>query len=95
MAACRNSSAVLRSGALNIARISAATSPRPVLLVHGTADSQVPVEQAYQLKNAGGDNIELSITEGADHLVFQGDGTGPEDSDFRRVLLDFLARTLQ
>jgi alpha-beta hydrolase superfamily lysophospholipase len=69
-------------------------SPRPVLLLHGSADSQIPVEQAYALKEAGGQNVELQIFEGADHLVFRGDGTGPEDADFRQALLNFLARSL-
>ena len=71
-----------------------AISPRPVLLIHGTADSQVPLEQAYIIKKAGGENVELWIAEGADHLVFQGDGTGLEDADYRQTILDFLDRAL-
>jgi alpha-beta hydrolase superfamily lysophospholipase len=69
-------------------------SPRPVLLLHGSADSQIPVEQAYVLQEAGGQNVELQIFEGADHLVFRGDGTGLEDVGFRQAVLDFLARSL-
>jgi hypothetical protein len=69
-------------------------SPRPVLLMHGTADSQIPAEQAYCLQEAGGGNTELRIFEGADHLIFRGDGTGPEDADFRKAVLDFLAHSL-
>lgn len=69
-------------------------SPRPVLLLHGSADSQIPVEQAYCLQEAGGQNVELQIFEGADHLVFRGDGTGFEDVDFRQAVLDFLTSSL-
>ena len=72
----------------------AAIAPRPVLLVHGTADGQIPVEQAVQLQQAGGETVELAIVDGADHLVFRGDGTGPEDAEFRQRILDFLARSL-
>ncbi len=69
-------------------------SPRPVILIHGTADSQIPVENAYRLQKAGGENVQLQIVKGADHLIFIGDGTGPEDADFRQMLLQDLEMVL-
>ncbi len=68
--------------------------PRPVLVVHGTADGQIPVEHARLLKEAGGPNVELRLVEGADHLVFteDGNGTGQMDTTYRTCILDFLPR---
>jgi fermentation-respiration switch protein FrsA (DUF1100 family) len=68
--------------------------PRPVLLMHGTADHQVPVEQAYQLKSAAGPTAELWIAPGADHLIFTEDGIGKgqADSDYRKHILEFLGK---
>lgn len=67
-------------------------SPRPVLILHGTADSQIPVENGYWLKEAGGENVILSIIEGADHLIFSEDGLSdtPEDVLYRQHILSFL-----
>ena len=80
----------LVSAVHDIARI----SPRPVLLMHGTADRQIPVEQAYWLRSAAGANAELWIVPGADHLIFteEGNGKGQADSDYRRHILEFLGR---
>jgi hypothetical protein len=68
--------------------------PRPALLIHGTADKQTPVQDAYLLKQAGGPQVELWIVEGADHLVFmeEGIGKGPRDSAYREHILGFLSR---
>lgn len=68
--------------------------PRPVLLMHGTADRQVPVEAAYLLQKAGGPQVELWIVPGAHHLVFteDGNGNGTADREYRTHILDFLAR---
>jgi fermentation-respiration switch protein FrsA (DUF1100 family) len=68
--------------------------PRPVLLIHGTADKEIPVQNAYLLKQAGGPQAELWIVEGADHLVFteEGIGKGPRDSTYREHILGFLSR---
>jgi len=69
-------------------------SPRPVLLMHGTADRQIPLEHVYLLKSAAGRNTELWIAPGADHLIFteDGNGSGPADIDYRKHVLDFLSR---
>lgn len=57
------------------------TVPFPVLLVHGTRDSQIPVRHAEILyENAPKDRVELWLIEGADHgetLV----AAGPEYED--------------
>jgi hypothetical protein len=58
--------------------------PRGIVLMHGTADCQVPVENARLLKGACGGNIWLDVLEDADHMVVQGDGSGPEDESYHR-----------
>ena len=40
---------------------------KPVLLIHGTGDVDIPVESAYALKKVYGDSCELDIVEGANH----------------------------
>lgn len=55
--------------------------PRPILLLHGTADKQIPVRYAYLLKQAAGPNAELWVIDGADHLVFSEDGNGKDRFD--------------
>ncbi len=42
-------------------------SNRPLLIVHGTADDQVPMAQALELKQHAGDSADLYLIEGADH----------------------------
>lgn len=43
-------------------------APRPVLLIHGSADSRIPVENAYKLKAASSNpNVELWIVPGQEH----------------------------
>jgi fermentation-respiration switch protein FrsA (DUF1100 family) len=53
--------------------------------MHGTADKQIPVGDAYLLEQAGGPNVELWIVEGADHLVYteDGNGAGANDTAYR------------
>ena len=74
----------------DIARI----SPRPILLMHGTADQQIPVQDAYLLQKAAGPNAELLIVPGADHLVYteDGNGKGELDTAYREHIIDFLSR---
>jgi len=68
--------------------------PRPVLLMHGTADRQIPVEQAYQLKSAAGPNAEFWIEQGADNVIYteDGNGKGQADSGYRKHILEFLGK---
>jgi fermentation-respiration switch protein FrsA (DUF1100 family) len=42
-------------------------APRPVLIIHGTADSIVPVDMARKLHAAAGEPKDLWIVDGADH----------------------------
>jgi len=65
---------------------------RPVLLIHGTADSQVDVSNAELLIQSAQGRAETWIVSGADHFVFTGDGTGPEDALYRQKVLEFLDR---
>ncbi len=71
-----------------------AVSPRPVLIMHGDADSQIPVANAYALAEAGGENVELWIVEGAEHFIFKVNGDAPEDAFYREKVLAFLERAL-
>lgn len=66
---------------------------RPVLLMHGSMDQQIPVENAYELQKAGGDNVQLLIIEGADHLIFSENGLGDNELDkiYRNQILEFLS----
>lgn len=47
----------------------------PVQVIHGTADDDVPIEEAYQLKQAfereGKTNFELIEFKGADHIIMR------------------------
>jgi uncharacterized protein len=45
----------------------AAIAPRPFLLLHGTADTVIPVSHAHQLYAVAGEPKELVIFEGAPH----------------------------
>ena len=41
--------------------------PRPLLIVHGTADEVVPMSQSMELKQQAGEAANLVLIEGADH----------------------------
>jgi len=68
--------------------------PRPILLMHGTADKQIPVHNVYLLQQAAGPNAEVWVADGADHLVFTEDvnGQGKFDTAYREHILKFLAQ---
>ncbi len=40
----------------------------PLMVVHGDADDIIPVEEAYKVKDANPDAVELEIMPGADHM---------------------------
>lgn len=42
-------------------------SPRPLLVIHGSCDASVPLENARAIFNAAGEPREIAIIEGADH----------------------------
>lgn len=56
---------------------------KPVLIIHGDSDLNVPVEDAFKIRDAlvknGNDHVELCIIEGADHSF----NIPPEDEDLR------------
>jgi fermentation-respiration switch protein FrsA (DUF1100 family) len=68
--------------------------PRPILVAHGDADSQVSVENAYALADAADHQVELWIVKGADHFVYNGNAAGPADAFYRERILAFLYRHL-
>lgn len=41
---------------------------RPLLLVHGSEDEIIPVQEATRARELGGQNVELEIIPGADHM---------------------------
>lgn len=66
----------------------ARVSPRPLLILHGTADSIVPVHMAEKLYAAAREPKELWLVEGADHyeaLDELGDTTRPRLNAFFRA----------
>lgn len=72
----------------DIARV----SPRPILLLHGTADDQVVVDNARALA-AAAPSAQLTLVDGAGHLVYASqDGLGEEDAAYRQEVLAFLQR---
>ena len=68
--------------------------PRPVLIIHGTADDQIPVAHAYRLAKAAGNRAQLWIVEGAGHGVYKGEVAGPENRPYRERILSFLDSAL-
>lgn len=63
-----------------------AMAPRPVLLMHGEADSVIPLEHAHRLYAAAGDPKQLRVFPGLDHC-------GGYFQD-RPAYIDFVARWL-
>ena len=70
-------------------------APRPVLIIHGTADDQVPLKNAEHLLEAAGEGAESWIIEGAGHAVYSEDGTGEENSLYQEHILGFLKTSLK
>jgi uncharacterized protein len=66
-----------------IARITA-ESNRPILIVHGDADTIIPVTHGRQLKAAGGDNVQLIEYPGGNHNTLR--ETHPE---MERTVIEF------
>jgi valacyclovir hydrolase len=59
----------------------------PTLILHGDADTVVPVKQAHALK-AGIPDAELHIFPGAGHMLHR-----EREAEVRPIILDFLGRT--
>ena len=65
-------------------------APRPLFVIHGTADSTIPVEQAIQIYRAAQQPKELWLAEGAEHCgaYFQ------DRCSLLRACREFLSRYL-
>lgn len=68
----------------------ASISPRPILIIHGTADVVVPVRHGYRLYEAADDPKQRLIIEGRHHA----DWANPPVGDYAATLLAFLAHYL-
>ena len=60
--------------------------PVPMLLIHGSADRTVPLEEGRRLADLAGPSVEHWIVEGADHS--RSHATSPQD--YERRVTDFL-----
>jgi fermentation-respiration switch protein FrsA (DUF1100 family) len=66
-----------RFGAVRPIEAVAAISPRPLLLIHGAADSLIPVSHAHELFAAAREPKQCWIVEGAEHCgAYFADRTG-------------------
>ncbi|MEM3126828.1 MAG: prolyl oligopeptidase family serine peptidase [Candidatus Woesearchaeota archaeon] len=64
----------------------------PVLIIHGDRDTQISVENAYQLyEKSNKSNTELWIIKGADH----GQAIHINEKDYKRKVRDFLKQKLE
>ncbi len=63
-------------------------SPRPVLIMHGEADTAIPVSEAYRLFRAAREPKELWVVPGAGHRQIE--AVQPEE--YRRRLVQFFDR---
>ncbi len=64
-------------------------SPRPVLVMHGEDDEDIPVEQAYRLFHAAQQPKELWIVPGAKHRRIEEVAA----EEYRKRLIDFIDRS--
>ncbi|MCH7568308.1 MAG: prolyl oligopeptidase family serine peptidase [Nanoarchaeota archaeon] len=62
----------------------------PILLIHGEKDTQIPVENAYALKESN-PNIELWIVKGADH----GQAHFYNKNEYEKRVKDFLKKHME
>lgn len=69
-------------------------SPRPILIIHGADDNQIPVKHANLLANACGDNCQLWIVRDRGHIIYDGDLTDPKNRIYRQHILRFLSENL-
>lgn len=68
--------------------------PRPILIMHGTADDQISVDSAYRLAKTAGGRAQLWIAKGAGHGIYNGEVTSAENSAYRDRILTFLDSAL-
>ena len=68
-------------------RVAARRTKAPILIVHGTEDPIVPIEQARSIAAAAPDHVKLVVLEGQDHENIAG------DARLWPMTLDFLSRS--
>lgn len=61
----------------------------PILLIHGDQDQQILIDQAYNLKEAAGQNAELWAVENKKHMVVT-DILNPDNEWYRERILEFI-----
>jgi len=66
----------------NISRI----SPRPVLLIHGDGDDQIPIEQGKRLFAEGGESVDLHVAKGKGHFLIM---DLLQEKETRDLILEF------
>ncbi len=67
-------------------RVVALVEPVPLLLIHGAADTTVPLEDAQRLASAAGPSAEQWVVEGAEHS----ESHAVARQDYERRVMDFL-----
>lgn len=65
-------------------------APRPLLLLHGTEDCVIPVEQSLRLKERAGDGARLHLLEGCGHFSMYHDWF----DDYSQAVCEFHRRAL-
>jgi fermentation-respiration switch protein FrsA (DUF1100 family) len=66
-------------------------SPRPIFILHGTADTLIPVEHGYRLFEAAGEPKTLYIVEGGMHLGLY----DHDPAEYEQRILPFLEMALR
>jgi len=62
---------------------------KPILIIHGDQDQQILIEQAYNLKEATGQNAELWVVKDRNHMVVT-DILNPDYEWYRKRILEFI-----
>lgn len=65
-------------------------APRPLLIVHGSEDRLVPIENARRMYEAAGEPKEIVVLEGVGHRNF----VEPGGARYAEAITDFFTRTL-
>jgi len=63
-----------------------ALAPRPLMLIHGASDGDIPVGNSKRIYAAAGDNATLWVVPGADHL----ESYSKAEKDYAHRVIEFL-----
>lgn len=58
--------------------------------MHGTADDQISLQNAYRLSQADGGRVQLCIVNGAGHVIYKAEVNDPANREYRERILRFL-----